>query len=203
MRCREVGETVKPGDLVTEVTTVGTPTWEVFVAYRRADSPAHAGRVGEHLMRVFGPGQVFKDVDSLEPGEDVRDVIRRRLQTAFTMVVIIGPQWLASDRIHDPEDLHREEIVTALKRGIHLVPVLVGGAAMPSKDRLPPEMGELVWKQAVEVTEERWAYDIGRLTQNLEKVLAVSPAALRFLEQVPEWGYKGWQWIADNPKGED
>ena len=74
---------------------------------------------------------------------------------------------------------------------------------MPKKDRLSPEIGGLVWKQAVEVTEERWAYDIGRLTQNLEKVLAVSPAALKFLKQVPEWGHKGWQWIADNPKIED
>ncbi len=117
MRCREVGHVVAPGDKVTEVTDVGTPTWELFVAYRRADAPGYAGRIGERLIGHFGPGQVFWDLQSLQLGEDFRAMVRKRLQTAFAVVVIIGPQWLAENRLGAEDDLHREEICTALKRG--------------------------------------------------------------------------------------
>lgn len=56
MRCRSVGDIVNAGDVVTELTTVGKPTWELFVSYRRADAPGHAGRVGDALIKYFGPG---------------------------------------------------------------------------------------------------------------------------------------------------
>lgn len=38
LRLRGMGELIQPGDPLVEVTRVGTPTWELFVAYRRADS---------------------------------------------------------------------------------------------------------------------------------------------------------------------
>lgn len=50
MRCRGIGEIVRAGETVIEMTSVGTPTWELFVAYRRADAPGHAGRIGERLI---------------------------------------------------------------------------------------------------------------------------------------------------------
>ena len=98
MLCREVGFTVNANDHVAEVTGVGKPTWELFVAYRRADASGHAGRVGDHLSKHFGPGQMFKDVDSLPLGIDFVDFIREKLQRAFVMMVIIGPNWL-TDRL--------------------------------------------------------------------------------------------------------
>src|SRR5262245_14077721 len=65
LTCRARGDVVNPGDEVFEITGVGTPTHELFIAYRRADSPGHAGRLGEGLIRYFGVGQVFKDIESL------------------------------------------------------------------------------------------------------------------------------------------
>jgi hypothetical protein len=199
MRCRAVGEVVNAGDLVTEVTTVGTPTWELFVSYRRADAPGHAGRVGDGLIKYFGPGQVFKDIASLEPGVDFVDLVRARLQSAFCMVVIIGPNWSSDRRLHDPDDLHREEISTALRRGIQIIPVLVNGARMPSADELPEDIRPLVRRQAVEVTDTRWDYDVSRVVAKAEQVLAGSPRRRRFLAQVPPWDHTGWQWVMDNP----
>ena len=105
-----VGAVVGPDVHVVEITTVGTPTWEVFIACRQADSPGHAGRIGERLIARFGRGQVFKDVESLKPGQDFVDVIRDRLQVAAVMVVIIGLSWNSDRRIENPDDLHREEI---------------------------------------------------------------------------------------------
>src|SRR5262245_5031426 len=51
MTAPEVFQMIMPGQHVSEVTDVGNPTWEVFIAYRQADSPGHGGRLGEHLMR--------------------------------------------------------------------------------------------------------------------------------------------------------
>lgn len=200
MRCRKIGEIVRAGDTVIEVTGVGTPTWELFVAYRRTDAPGHAGRIGERLITYFGPGQVFKDVESLRPGVDFVAVVREMLQRAFAMVVIIGPGWLNDQRVRDHEDLHREEIRTALARGIHIVPVLVNSASVPRKDDLPDDIRPLLHRQAIEITDTRWDYDVGRLTQNLAQALAQSPKRQAFLAQVPPSGHKGWQWIADNPE---
>src|SRR4051794_36335355 len=149
MRCRDVGTVVNAGDVVTEVTGVGTPTSELFVAYPRADAPGHAGRIGERLIAYFGRGQVFKDVESLPLGVDFLDFIREKLQRAFVMVVIIGPQWANNPRLHDPEDLHREEIRTALERRVHVVPALVHGAPMPRQEDLPEDIRALVRRQAV------------------------------------------------------
>jgi hypothetical protein len=132
MRSRDIGAIVGPDEIAIEVTAVGTPTWEVFIAYRRADAPGHAGRVGERLIATFGAGQVFKDIEALAPGEDFVDVVRSRLLRAVVMVVIIGPRWV-SERLGDPEDLHREEIRTALEQRLTVIPVLVDGAQMPRR----------------------------------------------------------------------
>jgi hypothetical protein len=202
MRCREVGETVHAGETVTELTSVGTQTWELFVAYRRADAPGHAGRVGERLISYFGHGQVFKDVETLQLGATIPDVVREMLQRAFAMVVIIGPGWVTDARLQDPEDLHREEIRTALERGLHIVPVLVNGARVPHRDELPEDIRPVMDRLALEVSDARWDYDIGRLTENLAEALASSPRRLRFLAQVPPPEHVGWQWIEDDPKPE-
>jgi hypothetical protein len=203
MRCRDVGEVVKAGEVVTEVTSVGTPTWELFIAYRRADAPGHAGRIGGHLIGHLGPGQVFKDVESLSPGQDFVDVIRQMLHRAFCMVVVIGPRWANDNRIHDQDDLHREEIRTALERGIDIIPVLVHGATMPLKNDLPVDIQPIVRRQAIEITDTRWEYDVGRLAETVAQALARSPRRRRFLEQVPPWGHKGPQWVTDDPGPRD
>jgi hypothetical protein len=201
MRCRDVGVTVKQGEKVTELTSVGTPTWEVFVGSRRTDAPGHAGRIGERLINRFGAGQVFKDIESLGPGVNYVDVIREKLQLAHVMVVVIGRRWADDQRLQDSNDLHREEIRTVIERGVHLLPLLVDGAMMPSDSQVPADIQPLLRRQAIEITDTRWDYDVGRVIDHLEKVLEGSPRRKRFLAQVsPGWDLKPkFQWITDNP----
>jgi len=148
---------------------------------------------------------VFKDIESLPPGVDFVDVVRDRLQRAVVMVVIIGPRWLDGRRIHEPDDLHREEIRTALERNLVTIPVLVGGAHFPSKDDLPEDVQSLTRRQGLEVADTRWDYDIGTLSEAIIAGLARSPKRQRFLAQVkPGWpdGLQ-WQWVTDNPTDND
>ena len=42
----------------------------IFVSYRRHESRDFAGRLSDHLAERFGEGQVFIDVDTIEPGVD-------------------------------------------------------------------------------------------------------------------------------------
>jgi hypothetical protein len=97
----------------------------------------------------------------------------------------------------------RSAVAIALERGIHIVPTLVHGATIPRKEGLPEDIRALVRKNAVEITDKRWDYDIGSLIDTVREALARSPRRLRFLAQVPPWDHKGWQWIADEPSPDD
>ena len=199
MRCRGVHDVLKAGDYVFETTAVGKPTWEVFVSYRRADAPGHTGRIGDRLLQRFGPGQVFKDIECLLPGEDFATVVRERLRQAYVMVIVIGPRWHSDARLHEPDDLHREEIRTALERGIEVVPVLVDGATMPIRTELPEDIRSVVGRQGIPVPETYWDAGVDRLVQHIESALEKSPRRRAFLGQVPSWDHQGWQWVEDNP----
>ncbi len=178
-----VGAVVGPNVHVAEITRVGTPTWEVFIAYRQADSPAHARGIGERLIARFGRGQVFKDVESLKPGQDFVDVIRDRLQVAAVTLVIIGPNWNRDRRIENADDLHREEIRTALERQIPIIPVLVSGAQMPRRDELPEDVRRLHRLQAVEIPDKRWDDGMRDLLTAVQSALEESPRRLAFTAQ--------------------
>ena len=196
-----VGAVVGPDAHMVEITTVGTPTWEVFIAYRQTDSVAYAGRLGERLIARFGSGQVFKDVESLAPGQDFVEIVRDRLLRAAVMVVIIGPNWIRDRRIDNPEDLHREEIRTALERQIPVIPVLVGGAQMPRADELPEDIRKLHRLQAVEIPDKRWEDGMRDVVKAVERALEQSPRRQAFVAQASPLGSgPRWQWVEDNPK---
>ena len=87
---------------------------------------------------------------------------------------MIGKRWLiASDkegrrRIDNPGDFVRFEIATAVKRNIRVIPVLVDGALMPQSSDLPDDLQLLIWRQALELGNNRFNADLGRLIAALE-----------------------------------
>jgi hypothetical protein len=54
---------------------------------------------------------------------------------------------------------------------VRVVPVLVEGARMPAETDLPDELKPLARRQAHELTDSRWDYDIGRLFESVEETL--------------------------------
>jgi hypothetical protein len=67
-----------------------------------------------------------------------------------------------------PEDFVRLEIAAALRRNIAVIPVLVQGAAMPSKEELPPDLQALAWRNATELRHTRWDTDFAELAATLQ-----------------------------------
>lgn len=148
----------------------------IFISYRREDSAGYAGRLYDRLAAHFGPERVFMDVEGIEPGTDFVDVIEKAVGSCQVMIAIIGDDWLATDRagkrrLDDASDFVRIETVTALSRGIRVVPVLVEGAVMPRADQLPPDLAPLVRRQAVELSHKQWEATSGELIKTLEKIL--------------------------------
>jgi hypothetical protein len=128
----------------------------IFISYRRADSADITGRIYDRLIERFGKEHVYKDVDSVPLGIDFRKHIGDLVQRCDAVIAIIGNQWVSTQaggarRLEDSRDLVRIEIAAALARGIPVVPVLVGGAVMPTEQELPAEMQGLAYRNGISV----------------------------------------------------
>jgi len=151
----------------------------LFINYRREDTAPYAGRLYDRLTAHFGEGQVFMDIDQIEPGEDFVEVINSKVGACDIAIVAIGRDWLhATDasgkrRLDDEEDFVRMEIVAALQRKIRVIPVLVGGAQMPGKHDLPEALAPLSRRNAIELSETRFHADVNRLIEAIERAFAV------------------------------
>jgi class 3 adenylate cyclase len=149
----------------------------IFLSYRRDDSSGHAGRLYDDLVDRFGEQQVFMDIDAIDPGVDFTEVVNRMARSCDVLLAVIGRRWLdASDasgtrRLDQPEDYVRTEIQAALEgETISVIPVLVQGAEMPASAKLPVPLKKLAHRQAAELSDGRWGYDVGQLVQRLEQL---------------------------------
>jgi hypothetical protein len=145
----------------------------IFLSYRREDSSAWAGRLHDSLATRFGERNIFQDVVAVGPGEDFTAAIDRALGDADATLVVIGPTWLTAAapggvrRLDEPDDYVRAELSAALAREAPVVPVLVGGAEMPSASDLPAGLGPLAQRQAVTLRDTTWRQDVDGLVQSL------------------------------------
>jgi hypothetical protein len=149
----------------------------VFISYRRGDSAGYAGRVSDSLRARLGSQvNVFLDVEDIPPGEDFGEAVQSAVRRSGTLLVVIGPRWISvmdeagRRRLDDPTDLVRLEVMAALSHGVHIIPVLVQGAKMPAASDLPAELASLARREAVELSDERWQFDVGRLAAAIRPV---------------------------------
>ncbi len=156
----------------------GAAAQKVFISYRREDSAAYAGRIYDAIVACFGEDNVFMDVE-LEPGVDFVERITEVVSGCAALVVVIGPNWASAadgdgtPRLHDPADFVRREVGAAIRRAdVTVIPVLVNKATMPRAAELPEELQPLARRNALELSDGRWRYDVGRLTARLEELLA-------------------------------
>lgn len=151
----------------------------IFISYRRDDSAGYAGRLYDRLAASFGPERVFMDVEGIEPGLDFVDAIEEAVGSCRVLIAVIGDEWTSATdaagrrRLDDPNDFIRLETSAALKRGIRVVPVLVGGAVMPQMADLPEDLKSLTRRQAIEITHKQWEASTGELIRTLENILKV------------------------------
>jgi multiple sugar transport system substrate-binding protein len=159
----------------------------IFLSYRRADSSGWAGRLHERLADHWGADQVFIDIDAIGPGEDFRHAIARTMEASDVVIVVIGPHWLdarddaGNRRLDDPADTVRAEVASALASDVLVVPVLVGGAAMPTQSDLPEALQDLAFRNAAIIDDRRFGTDVRALQDALSR-FAANLAAQRTAE---------------------
>ena len=155
----------------------------IFISYRREETAYPAGWLYDRLTGHLGHGQVFKDVDSIQLGDDFVEVITRAVGSCDVLLALIGDEWptMTDDhgrrRLDNPDDFVRLEIEAALSRRVLVIPVLVDGARMPRADELPPSLAALVRRQALELSPARFDFDTSRLLRVLDRSLAEVRAA--------------------------
>jgi TIR domain-containing protein len=149
----------------------------IFISYRRDDSRGYAGRLQGDLSRRYSDEHVFRDIE-IPPGADFGEYITGLVDRCNVVLAIIGPRWLdARDRdgerrIDDPDDWVRLEIERALARdGVEVIPVLVDGARLPPREELPESLLALRRRNAFELSDRRWDYDIEELGKHLDGLL--------------------------------
>lgn len=162
---------------------------QVFVSYRRRDSAGYAISLVDGIGRDFGEDQVYQDLRGLQGGDDWSRELAGAIAASKVVVVVIGPTWAkwtppgsTTPALFVGDDPVRREIETALATGVALLPVLVGGAAMPMKADLPPTIARIAEIHAVELSDLRWPHDMQRLGEALAVALwgrSAGPAFLR------------------------
>lgn len=148
----------------------------IFVSYRRDDSQGFAGRLADDLVELFGPELVFRDVE-IPVGLDFSEVLHRAVAGCDALLVVIGRQWqgvagtAGRSRLFEPGDWVRTEIEAALQQRKLIVPVLVGGTAMPRAEQLPDSIASLARRQAFVMTDRDWEHQLQQLAAELRRRL--------------------------------
>jgi len=146
----------------------------VFISYRRDDSGGYAGRLFDVLAARFGHDQTFMDLDDIHGGDNFAAVIDEKVGQCSVLLALIGERWLTLKgadgvrRLDAPGDFVRLEIVKALERGVRVIPVLVGGAAMPGEADLPGALRPLAVHQAIDLRDAHFHADANQLIDLLQ-----------------------------------
>jgi uncharacterized protein len=141
----------------------------IFICYRREDSAGHAGRLFDRLVNRLGRDRVFRDIDSIQPGENFIEAIRQKINVSEVLLVLIGPRWLTAvdpegrKRLTDGNDLVRLEIEMGIERKLRVIPVLLPGVSMPAANELPESLAPLAQYNAFEVREAHFDQDVLQL----------------------------------------
>ena len=184
----------------------------IILSYRREDSAGVTGRIFDRLVQEFGTDRVFMDIDSMPAGVDFHEHLQATLANCGALLVVIGRSWRSQRkgqpaRIMDPDDWVRIEVETALERSIPVVPLLIDGASLPSRDQLPESLWPLLRRNALPVDSGRdFHAQMSRLVRDLRLQLdpkgakqravpaAPAPRAATARRQLVNWGAIG-RWI--------
>src|SRR5215212_5461233 len=72
-----------------------TASDRIFISYRREETAYAAGWLFDRLAERFGADQIFKDVDSIELGDDFVETINEAVGATDVLLALIGKRWLA------------------------------------------------------------------------------------------------------------
>lgn len=151
----------------------------IFLSYRRDDTGPFALALRAELDLRLDGVPTFLDMNRIQGGNQWAEVLDDALAKATVLIALIGPQWAGEDeegrsRLDDPRDWVRREVALGLRRPTQAVlPVLVNGARIPDRERLPRDLKKLFEAQAIPLRTQSWDADVGSLCAVLESTFKV------------------------------
>lgn len=149
----------------------------IFINYRRDDSLWNTQALYNSLQKYFPNNTIFKDFNTIRPGEDFVESINTALDQCQVLLVVISKNWLTvtnangENRLHDADDFVRIEIATALKRNIRVIPLLFDGVKMPLKEALPEDIQPLIQRQFIPIDNQKFDSDVQKLSEAIKEIL--------------------------------
>lgn len=148
----------------------------IFINYRREDSNWISLAIYNKLLDSYDSNSVFKDFNTIEPGNDFVVAIETALNNCSVLLIIIAKDWLkiTNDtgqlKMHSPNDFVRIEIEKAREKQKIIIPVLVDNISMPNPNELPDSIQFVTRLQAFELSTKRFDNDIERLVNVIDKL---------------------------------
>ena len=149
----------------------------IFINYRKDDSSWNALALYNELQKYFPKEILFKDFNTIRPGDDFVESIQKALSHCNVLLVVMSKNWLevkdrnGNRRISDPDDLVRIEIATAIERNIQVIPVLFDNIPMPTSSDLPDNLRSLPRRQFVEIETTRFEADVKKLADAIKELI--------------------------------
>jgi hypothetical protein len=142
----------------------------IFISYRRKDQPGFAGRIYDRLQKHFGGVGIFMDDRTINPGQRFDLAIANKILSSDVTLVIIGDRWNDNNRLNDPDDWVRREIVESLKQPDRTIPILLDDAALMKSD-FPLDLQPLAFANTVKINHVGFEGDVASLVSYLRKRL--------------------------------
>ena len=171
----------------------------IFISYRRSDAPGYVRALMSDLRNTFGSNQVFLDMEGIEAGANFVTIIEQAVGECEVLLAVIGSEWLTvtnelgQRRIDNPEDFICLEIISAFKRNIPVIPVLVGNGRIPKEEELPVPLQALASLQAVTLSHDRWDGDMQKLLLAIENLTVAPRLARQYDAAKLQWNKGYWE----------
>ena len=153
-----------------------------FINYRIDDAKDVARRLEKALDQAFQANVAFRDEGDVNLGQDWKQEILTALGQAEVMLSLIGPEWMDSfEKKRGNEtsgaitDWVQKEINYALEEGIDVIPVLLPGAKLCSKEDAPGYFPSSLYPL---LTRQGFVIEKNREEEGFEKIITCLKALL-------------------------
>lgn len=149
----------------------------IFINYRREDSSGYSLAIYNELIKWYDREMIFKDFNTIEPGEDFSESIENALNSCTILLVLVADNWMdilkkREERRGEP-DFVRMEIATALSKGVYTIPIVLNRASILIEDELPDDLKKIAKRQCLDLDPTRFETDFLKLVKVIDKKLNI------------------------------
>ncbi|MGX7824374.1 TIR domain-containing protein [Actinokineospora sp. 24-640] len=153
----------------------------VFVSYRRAGALVEAAAIANSLALHFGHDQVFIDT-RLSVGDRYPDELEDALAASAVVVAVIHDGWVGDFTAERHKDWVHHELLTALREGKTVIPVLLVPARNPEYGEVPADIAAVTLIQSTVLRFTHYPSDIAELITAVERTGAAGEVPVTVAE---------------------